>query len=186
MRCVSSCPLVFSGESFVWGSLLLYSCQLDVMSHKFECKPVSQYIAKNKKEWRRTNTSENVKTFGFKPQRKLLPNLPRSSYVLAYDHMNVWKSLIKTERITTVYRKDSVLIRKNFLLKITTPLNKTGQNSVVNAGLIWLWKRPVVIKLVSPWHFLTLQIQVACFLSFFHNLFSLYLPLVIENNSLLK
>lgn len=112
MRCVSSCPLVSSGESFVWESLLLSSCQLDAMSDTFECRPVSQYKAKNKKEWRMTNASENVKTFRFKPQRKLLPNLPWNSFVPAYDHTNVWKWLKKSKRMTTVYRKDSVLVRK--------------------------------------------------------------------------
>lgn len=182
MRYVFSCPLVSSSEGFIWESLLLYSCQVDVMSDKFECRPVSQYKAKNKKEWK-TNTSENVKTFEFKPQRKPLPNLPWSSFVLAYDHMNAWKWLMKTKGITIVYRKDSVLIRKKFLLKITTPLNKTEQNRQCSKSRAYLFVKQAC---VSPWHFLTLQIQVTCFAGFFHNLLCLCLSFIIGSNSVLK
>lgn len=99
MRCISSYLLVSGGEGFVWESLLLYSCQLDAMSDTSECRPVSQYKAKNKKEWTMANTSENVKIFGLKPQRKLLPNLPWNSFVLAYDHMNVWKWVIRLREL---------------------------------------------------------------------------------------
>lgn len=166
----------------------LYFCQLYVLS---DSRPVSQYNqvkqkAKKKRGWGRTNTSENRKTFGFKSQRKLLPKLPLSSIVLAYDHMSVWKWLITTKRINIVYRKDSVVIGKNFLSKRIISLDKTEQNrwSVTNAGLFWLWKKLVIIILVSLWHFLTLQIQATWFPSFFQSLFSLCL--VIESNSVVK
>jgi len=175
MRCVSSCP---SESSMVWFCLLL--CRL--RRFLFVCLPTrcsqinfnadlshntepSKIETKKKKGWGSTNTSENVKTLGFKPQRKLLPKLPWSSIVLVYDCMKVWKWLIKTKWIDVVHRQDSVVIGKNFLFKRNTSLNKTEQNrwSVTNARLMGLWERPVVIILFSSWHFLTLQIQAACF-----------------------